>query len=257
MTTTLPPSPPSWGAAFIALFLREAAVFTATPLAVIFLIGFWLAHGFCAFYLASFLESGSTDFSAIFAFHPWLWLFFAPALAQRLFPEERRSGTLESLLALPIPLSALLLAKYSVALLLCWLALAGTFPLWLTAAYLGQPDHGAIASAYLGSALLVAAMLALATTAALPARSQLSGFTLGLLLCFLFLLAGFPLLLDFLRPLLIPSLLQVLAGFGFLPHFESFTKGLLGFSAAASLLLHVLFWLSAGLIFLDGIRVKS
>ncbi len=234
------------------LVRRELAILSATPLAVLFVIAFLLAQGFTSFYLASLLESGAASLTPVFAFHPWLLLFFAPAFGQRLLAEERRLGSLESLLTMPVPPAALVAAKFCAGWLVILFALALTFPLWLTLAYLGEPDHGQIAASYIGSGLVAGVFLAVASACSAACRSQVSAFVSAVALCFALTLAGWPVLLEALRGWLSAPLLESLAALAILPHYEKFTAGLLDL---ASLLIyggHILFWLALAYVFASG-----
>src|ERR1700749_1911524 len=146
---------------FISVFKREFASYFATPIAFVFLIIFLFAMGVFTFYIGNFYSSGVADLSSFFNFHPWLYLFLMPALAMRLWAEEPRSGTMELLLTLPMPLWATVLGKYLAAWAFAGLALLLTFPIWITVNYLGSPDNGVIFASYLGSFLMAGAFLAI------------------------------------------------------------------------------------------------
>ena len=134
--------------ALIAITAREFAGYFATPLAFVFIIVFLLANGLATFYLGAYFAMGQADLTSFFMFHPWLYLFFLPAISMRLWAEERRNGSIELLLTLPIPLTAVVIGKYLAALAFSALALALTFPIWLTVNYLGEPDNGVIFASY-------------------------------------------------------------------------------------------------------------
>ena len=135
-----------------AIFRRELASYFNTPLAYVFIVIFLFLTGIFTFYLGSFFERGQADLKPFFNFHPWLYLFLVPAISMRLWAEERRSGSMELLLTLPLSVSAAVLGKFLAAWVFTIIALALTFPMWITVSYLGQPDHGVIFASYVGSA---------------------------------------------------------------------------------------------------------
>src|SRR6201992_1731965 len=145
----------------LSVFKREFASYFATPIAFVFLIIFLFAMGVFTFYIGNFYTAGVADLQSFFGFHPWLYLFLMPALAMRLWAEERRSGTMELLLTLPMPLWATVLGKYLAAWAFAGLALLLTFPIWITVNYLGSPDNGVIFASYLGSFLMAGGYLAI------------------------------------------------------------------------------------------------
>ena len=140
--------------AVAAVFRREFAAYFATPIAFVFLIIFLFSMGVFTFYVGNFYDNGVADLSVFFSFQPWLYLFLIPALAMRLWAEERRSGIIELLLTLPLPVWATVLGKYLAAWAFAGLALALTFPIWITVNYLGHPDNGVILASYIGSFLM-------------------------------------------------------------------------------------------------------
>ena len=231
-----------------AVFLRELYASVVTPVAWVFLIAFLLLAGACTFFLGDFFPRDQADLAAFFDFVPWLLLVLVPAAGMRLFAEERHQGTLELLHALPVSPLAALLGKYFAALLFLALALALTFPLWLTVNYLGHPDNGAILAAYLGSLLLGAALLALASCASLLTRSQTAAFVLALALGLLYLLPGTPQLQQALAALLPYGLLRALVALSMLTHFQAIARGVLDFGDLAFFVLTISVWLAAALL---------
>jgi len=206
---------------------RELASYFATPLAYVFILIFLVLANAFTFYLGGFYERGQADLEPFFSFHPWLFLFLIPALSMRLWAEERKSGTIEVLMTQPLTLWEAVLGKYLAAWAFTALALALTFPLWLTVNYLGNPDNGAILAAYLGSLLLAGGFLAIGSCMSALTRNQVVAFILGVAACFLFLLAGFPLVLDVFRSWAPLPLVDAIASLSFLTHFESIAKGVI------------------------------
>ena len=206
---------------------RELASYFATPLAYVFIVIFLLLANAFTFYLGGFYERGQADLDPFFTFHPWLYLFLIPALSMKLWAEERKSGSIELLITQPVTLRAAVLGKFFAAWLFTALALALTFPLWITVNYLGRPDNGAILAAYFGSLLLAGGFLAIGSCMSALTRNQVVAFILGVVACFAFLLAGFPLVLDVFRGWAPQLLVNAVASLSFLTHFESIVKGVI------------------------------
>ena len=233
-----------------AVLRRELCASAAAAPAWLFLIAFLVLAGVCTFFLGDFFQRGQADLSAFFDFVPWLLLVLVPAASMRLWAEERATGTLELLLALPVTPLAVLLGKYLAAWLWLALALALTFPLWLTVVYLGHPDNGAIATAYLGSLLLGGALLAAGTCVSLLARRQVTAFMLALTLGLAYLLAGAAQVQGALAGLLPSALLRLLAQLGMLTHFQHIARGVLDLGDLAFFMLTIIVWLGAGVLLL-------
>jgi len=206
---------------------RELASYFATPLAYVFILIFLVLASLFTFYIGGFYERGQADLDSFFGFQPWLYLFLIPALSMRLWAEERKSGSIELLMTQPVLLWDAVLGKFLAAWAFTALALALTFPLWLTVNYLGKPDNGAILAAYLGSALLAAGFLAIGSCMSALTRNQVIAFILGVAACFAFLLAGFPMVLDLFRGWAPLALVDAVASLSFLTHFESIAKGVI------------------------------
>jgi ABC-2 type transport system permease protein len=206
---------------------RELASYFATPLAYVFILIFLVLANAFTFYLGGYYERGQADLDPFFTFHPWLYLFLIPALSMRLWAEERKSGTIELLMTEPLTLWEAVCGKFLAAWVFTALALALTFPLWLTVNYLGKPDNGVILAAYLGSLLLAGGFLAIGSCMSALTRNQVVAFILAVVVCFAFLLAGFPLVLDVFRSWAPVSLVDAIASLSFLAHFESIQKGVI------------------------------
>jgi ABC-2 type transport system permease protein len=206
---------------------RELASYFATPLAYVFILIFLMLAGVFTFYLGGFYERGQADLDAFFGFVPWLYLFLIPAIAMKLWAEERKSGSIELLMTQPVTIWEAVLGKFLAAWLFTALALALTFPLWLTVNYLGRPDNGAILAGYLGSLLLAGGFLAVGSCMSALTRNQVVAFILGVVACFVLLLAGFPLVLDLFRSWAPQPLLDAVASLSFYVHFQSISKGVI------------------------------
>ncbi|MBS0579081.1 MAG: ABC transporter permease subunit [Proteobacteria bacterium] len=206
---------------------RELASYFATPLAYVFILIFLVLASLFTFYVGGFYERGQADMESFFGFQPWLYLFLVPALSMRLWAEERKSGSIELLMTQPVRLWDAVLGKFLAAWLFTTIALALTFPLWVTVNYLGKPDNGAILAAYLGSALLAGGFLAVGSCMSALTRNQVIAFILAVVACFAFLLAGFPMVLDLFRGWAPLPLVDAVASLSFLAHFESIAKGVI------------------------------
>ncbi len=228
-----------------ALFRREFNAYFATPLAYVFIVIFLLLSGIFTFYLGDFLERGQADLSTFFSFHPWLYLFLIPALTMRLWAEERKSGSIELLLTLPLTVAEVVVAKFLAAWAFTSLALALTFPVWLTVNYLGSPDNGVILAAYLGSLVLAAAYIAIGACISALTKSQVIAFVLSVAVCLAFILSGFPLVLDLFREWAPQLLLDTLSSFSFLTHFNAVSKGVMDVRDGIYFGSLVIFWLFA------------
>jgi len=206
---------------------RELASYFATPLAYVFIVIFLLLANWFTFYLGAFYERGQADLDSFFAFLPWLYLFLIPALSMKLWAEERNSGSIELLMTQPVTLREAVLGKFFAAWIFTALALAFTFPLWITVNYLGRPDNGAILAAYLGSLLLAGGFLAVGSCMSALTRSQVIAFILAVVACFMLVVIGFPGLIDLFRGWAPQSVVNAIASLSFLTHFDSIRKGVI------------------------------
>ena len=171
---------------------RELYSYFATPIAYGFIIIFLFLSGVFTFYLGNFFGRGQADLVTFFAFHPWLYLFLIPALTMRLWAEERKSGTIELLLTMPVTMFQAVLGKFLATWIFTSVALALTFPMWLTVNYLGEPDNGVIVASYLGSLLMAGSFIAIGSCISALTRNQVIAFVLTVVLCLVFNLSGFP-----------------------------------------------------------------
>ena len=230
---------------------RELQSYFATPLAYVFIVIFLALTGLFTFYLGGFYERGQADLSPFFNFHPWLYLFLVPAIAMRLWAEERKSGSVELLMTLPVTLWQAVVAKFLAAWLFIAVALVLTFPIWITVNYLGDPDNGVIVAAYIGSLLMADGFLAIGSCISAANRNQVVAFIITVVICFVFMLAGFPLVLDLFSAWLPGALLDAVASLSFLTHFTAISKGVLDVRDVLYFLLVIGVWLVATTIVLD------
>ena len=211
----------------LTLCRRELRSYFATPVAYVFIVIFLLLMGAFTFYLGGFYERGQADLRAFFNFHPWLYLFLIPAIAMRLWAEERKSGTIELLMTLPVTPMQAVLGKFLAAWAFAAIALALTFPIWITVNYLGDPDNGAIFAAYIGSLLMSGGFLAIGSCISAFTRNQVIAFVISVVVCFGFLLAGFPLVLDMFSRWAPQFLVDGIASLSFLTHFTDISRGVI------------------------------
>src|SRR5215470_5810485 len=181
----------------LAIFKREFAAYFATPLAYVFIVIFLLAMGAFTFYVGRFYDNGLAELSVFFGYHPWLYLFLVPAVGMRLWAEERRVGTVELLLTLPVPIWASVVGKFLAAWAFIGVALVLTFPIWITVNYLGQPDNGAIFASYVGSFLMAGGYLAICAAISASTSNQVIAFVVSVVVCFLFTISSFSFLTHF------------------------------------------------------------
>ena len=211
----------------LAVLRREFLGYFATPIALVFLLIFLFTTGAFTFYLGGYFESGQANLDIFFNFHPRLYLFLMSALSMRLWAEERRTGSLELLLSLPIPLWATVLGKFLAAWVFAALALALTFPMWLTVNYLGDPDNGVILAGYLGSFFMAGGYLAIGCCLSATTRNQVIAFITSVVVSFLFTVAGLPIVIDFVSGWAPAELVNTIASFSFLTHFASIIRGVI------------------------------
>ncbi|MEW5863908.1 MAG: ABC transporter permease [Pseudomonadota bacterium] len=206
---------------------RELASYFTSPLAYVFLVIFLLLAGFFTFTAGAFFERGEASLAAFFAWHPWLYLVLVPAVGMRLWSEERRAGTLELLLTMPVTAAQAILGKFIASWIFLALALALTFPVVVTVNVLGDPDNGAIVAGYLGSLLLAGAYLAITSMTSAMTRSQVVAFILSVVLCLFLILAGFSPVTDLLARWASPAFVDAVAAFSVITHFDGFQKGVI------------------------------
>jgi ABC-2 type transport system permease protein len=230
---------------------RELASYFATPLAYVFLLIFLVLANLFTFYLGGFFERGQADLNPFFSYHPWLFLFLIPAVSMRLWSDERRSGSIELLLTQPVTLWEAVVGKFLAAWGFTVLALALTFPLWLTVNFLGSPDNGAILAAYIGSALLAAGFLSIGSLASALTRNPVVAFIVAVAACFAFLVAGYPLVLDAFRSWAPQFLVDAVGSLGFLTHYEAISKGVIDIRDLIYFALLITWFLLATAVVLD------
>ena len=235
------------------VFKRELSSYFATPVAYVFIVIFLVLAAAFPFYLGgqTFFERNQADLMPFFNFHPWLYLFLVPAVGMRLWAEERKSGTIELLLTLPLTMWQAVVGKFLAAWVFIGIALFLTFPIWITVNYLGSPDNGVIFASYIGSFLMAGAFLAIGSCISACTRNQVVAFIITVVVCFLFLLAGFPLVLAAFNSWAPQGLVDAISGLSFLSHFASISKGVIDVRDLIYFLLTIAFWLYASAVVID------
>jgi ABC-2 type transport system permease protein len=230
---------------------REFAAYFATPLAMVFLTIFVALTGAFAFYVGGFFERGQADLMPFFQYHPWLYLLLVPAVGMRLWAEERKTGTIELLMTLPISPWEAILGKFLAAWAFVGVALLLTMPMWITVNVLGNPDNGVILASYIGSFLMAGAFLAIGSCISALTRNQVIAFIVSATICFLLVMSGLELVLNVLRAWTPGFVVTAVSSLSFLSHFERITKGVLEVSSLVFYLSLIVFALFANRIFVE------
>lgn len=234
-----------------AIFKRELRGYFSTPVAYVFIVIFLFLSGLFTFQIGRFFEAGQASLSGFFSWHPWLYLFLIPAVSMRLWAEERKSGTIELLLTLPVTPTQAIVGKFLAAWLFVGVALALTFPMVLTVAYLGNPDEGAIAAGYIGSFLMAGSFLAIGACMSALTRNQVISFILAVVASLMLILAGFDVVLLFFSSWAPAWLTDAVASLSFLTHFSSIARGVLNLTDIVFFLSLIVAWLFACAIILE------
>lgn len=210
-----------------AIVMRELGGYFTSPIAYVFLVIFLLLTGFFTFTVGSFFERGEASLVSFFTWHPWLYLFLVPAVGMRLWSEERRLGTMELLLTMPVTTWQALIGKFLASWLFLGLALALTFPVIITVNYLGNPDNGVIVAGYLGSLLLAGAYLAVTCMTSAMTRNQVISFIVAVLICLFLILAGYEPVTGLLSRFASSRVVELVAAFSVMTHFDGFQRGVI------------------------------
>ena len=236
----------------LVIFRRELAAYFNTPVAYVFIVIFLFMTGIFTFYLGNFFQRGQADLKTFFMFHPWLYLFLIPAVGMRLWAEERKTGTIEFLLTLPVTSGEIVLGKFLAAWVFAGIALALTFPMWLTVDFLGDPDHGVVLASYIGSLLMAGAYLAIGSCMSAITRNQVIAFVVPITVCFLFTVSGAPIVLDFFAAFAPQIVIDWVASFSFLRHFEAIANGVIDLRDLVYFLSIMAFWLFANVLVVES-----
>ncbi len=236
----------------LAIFKRELEAYFATPVAYVFIVIFLFLNGIFTFYLGDFYERNQADLEPFFQFHPWLYLFLIPAISMRLWAEERKTGTIELLMTLPVSLAQAVLGKFLAAWCFTAIALALTFPIWITVNYLGDPDNTVILAGYLGSLLMAGGFLAIGSCISALTKNQVIAFVVSVVICFAFILSGFPIVLDFFRAWAPQALVEAISSFSFLTHFYSIRRGVIDLRDVIYFATLMAFWLYVNTVVIEA-----
>ena len=229
---------------------RELDAYFATPVATVFIVIFLILQGTLTFNLGNFFDRGQADLNPFFNFLPWVFLLLVPAITMRLWAEERRLGTIELLLTLPITQAEAVIGKFLAAWAFCAIALLLTFPIVLTVRYLGDPDMGVIASGYIGALLVAAAYLSVGSAMSALTRNQVIAFVLGVAVCFIFAAASYPLVTDFLNRNT-PVMAEIARRFAVVDRYGDFTRGLISLRNLVFFTTFIGFWLFLTTVLVD------
>ena len=211
----------------LAVTRRELVGYFITPVAYVFIVVFLVMNGVFTFNIGGFYERGLADLQPFFTYQPWMYLFLIPAVSMRLWAEERRVGTIELLMTLPVAPWSVVLGKFLAAWIFAGIALALTAPMWITVNWLGAPDNGVILASYLASLLMAGAYLAIGECISATTKSQVIAFVVSVVLCFLFLAAGLSAVTDFFSSWAPQIVIDTVTSFSFITHFEAITKGVI------------------------------
>jgi ABC-2 type transport system permease protein len=234
----------------LTVFRRELAGYFATPVAYVFIVIFLVLAGALTFTLGNFFARGQADLTPFFSFVPWLFLFLVPALTMRLWAEERRLGTIELLLTLPLAQWQAVAGKFLAAWAFCAIALALTFPLVITVNVLGNPDNGVIATGYLGCMMVAGAFLAVGAAISAMTKNQVIAFVLSVAACFFFTAAGSPVVTEFLTQR-VPQLADLARAISVTDRLNGFSRGVISARDMVFFLSFIGFFLFANTIAVD------
>jgi len=230
---------------------RELAAYFGTGLAYVFAVIFVALTGAFAFFIGNFFDRGQADLVSFFQYHPWLYLLLVPAVAMRLWAEERKTGTIELLMTLPVSTGEIIVGKFLAAWAFIGFALILTFPMWLTVNYLGDPDNGVIVTSYLGSFLMAGAFLAIGSCISALTKNQVIAFIVAATICFLLVMSGSEFVLNFFRSWAPRIVIDAIASLSFLTHFDKIMRGVLSLASFFFYASLIAFFLFANAVIVD------
>ena len=236
----------------LSIYKREFTSYFVTPVAYVFIVIFLFMTGVFSFYLGAFYESNQADLEPFFRFHPWLYLFLIPAISMRLWSDERKSGTIELLMTLPVSITDTVVAKYLAAWSFTAIALFLTFPMWITVNYIGNPDNTVILASYIGSLIMAGGFLAIGSCISALTKSQVIAFVISVVICFMFILSGFPMVLDLFESWAPQAVVDAIASFSFLTHFTSIKKGVIDIRDVIYFAALITFWLYVNIVIIEN-----
>jgi ABC-2 type transport system permease protein len=235
-----------------SIFKRELYSYFATPVAYVFIVIFLALMGALAFYVGGFFSSNQATLVTFFFYHPWLYLLLIPAISMRLWAEERKTGTVELLMTLPVSTTEAVLGKFLAAWAFAGIALALTFPMWITVNLLGDPDNGVILASYIGSLIMAGAFLAIGSCISALTKNQVIAFIVAATVCFLFTMSGLELVLNFFRLWAPDLLIETVASMSFLTHFRAIARGVIDFRDVVFFGSLIAFFLFANVVAVDA-----
>lgn len=231
---------------------RELSGYFATPVAYVFIIIFLLLTGFSTFFVGDFFERGEADLYPFFSVHPWIYILLIPAISMRLWSEERKNGSIELLMTLPVSVIEAVLGKFLAAWAFTGLALILNFPLWITVNYLGSPDNGVIFAGFLGSLLMAGGFLAIGACISATTKNQVIAFVLSLIVSLIFVLSGYGIVLDFFSGWAPVALINAISSFSFLTHFDAISKGVIDMRDMLYFASVIVVWLFANAVVVNA-----
>ncbi len=212
----------------MTVFKREFFGYFRSPVAYVFLAVFLIASIGLPWFIGGFFDSNDASLMSFFTFTPWIYLFLIPAVGMRLWSEEKRSGTWELLFTMPLSITQAVIGKFLAGWLFISLAIALTFTMPLTLAYLGDPDWGPIVTGYLGSILMAGSYLGICSLTSSLTKNQVISFVISVVICLALVFLGWSIFNNLMVSLHFPvGLVDALANFSFITHFESMKKGLI------------------------------
>ena len=236
----------------IPIIKRELMGYFRSPVAYVFIIIFLVSTTGTTWYLGNFYDSNEASLELFFFFHPWLFLILIPAVGMRLWAEDRRQGTIEILLTLPVSLITAVLAKFIAAWLFIGVALLLTFPMVATTYYLGDPDAGVMLTGYLGSFLMGGAYLAISCFTSSLTKNQVVSFITSFIVCLILVLLGWGVLTRTLQDVFPVWLSNLITQFSFTTHFNGIRRGLIDFADVVYFLSVISFMLLANVLVLEN-----
>ncbi len=235
---------------------RELSDYFATPVAYVFIVIFLALLGALTFFMGSFFARGQADLSVFFQFHAWVYMLLIPAISMRMWAEERKSGTIELLMTLPLSLKQVVIGKYLAAVIFASITLALTFPFWITVNYLGDPDNGIIFAGYVGSLLMAAGFLAVGSFISALTKNQVVAFVMTTALCFVLIASGAPIVLGFFSGWAPKIVVEFIASLSFLTHFADVSKGVLDLRDVIYFLSLIAVFLFANMLAVDRLKAE-
>lgn len=240
-----------------AIFKREIKSYFFSATAFVYITLFLFSISVFTFYMGNLIELGQANLTPFFTFHIYVYLLFLPALAMRLWAEERKIGTIEILLTLPVSTRALVVSKFLASWVFMGIALVATMPIWISINVLGNPDNGVIFCAYLGSFLVAGTFLAICGYMSVHTDNQIIAFIAGAILCLIFLMTGFPIITEPLSHILPSYFIHLITSFSALTHYENFIKGYIALNAVIYMISIIILWLFLTELRIDLLRIRG